>query len=70
EKQLTLFEPSLDRGSTLSRVADRLNAETGRKFLQPAILMGEKAWRPRKDMCSSVRLEELEFLPMVGWQGE
>lgn len=65
KEQLTLFEPSPDRGSTLSRTADRLNREAGTQLLKPAILLGEKGWRPRRDMCSNVRIEDLTLLPSI-----
>lgn len=62
--QLGLFGRSEDRSSTLSRVADHLNQEVGRRLLQPAILMGGKEWCSRKDKHSGVCLEDLERLPL------
>jgi DNA polymerase V len=63
--QLRLFGERQDRGSALSRAADKLNGEAGRRLLLPAVLMGEKEWRPRKDRHSGTRLEDLEKLPMI-----
>ena len=64
--QLTLFDKGEDRGSALSRAADRLNGEAGRKLLQPAALIGDKEWRPKKSSHSGVTLEDLTKLPVVG----
>lgn len=63
--QLSLFDDENDRGSALSRAADRLNGEAGRKLLAPAALLGEKAWRPRRDSHSGVALEDLDKLPVI-----
>ncbi|GAB1428666.1 translesion error-prone DNA polymerase V subunit UmuC [Aminivibrio sp.] len=63
--QLSLFDPFDDRSTALSRVADRLNRETGRQLLRPALLLGEKEWRPRRDSHSGVRLEDLSSLPVL-----
>ena len=67
--QLLLFPQREDRGSALSRAADRLNREAGRSLLLPAVLLGEKAWRPRKDRHSGFRLEDLEKLPVISGEG-
>lgn len=64
-RQMGLFQQHDERGAALARVTDRLNAEAGRKILQPAILMGEKPWRSRRAMCSSVSLENMDFLPLL-----
>jgi DNA polymerase V len=63
--QLRLFGERDDRGSALSRAADRLNEQAGRRLLAPAALLGEKEWRPRKDRHSGVRLEDLNTLPKI-----
>jgi len=63
--QLRLFGGRDDRGSALSRAADRLNEQAGRRLLLPAALLGEKEWRPRKDRHSGVRLEDLNTLPKI-----
>jgi DNA polymerase V len=63
--QLSLFSGEGDRGSALSRAADRLNGEAGRRLLMPAALLGEKPWRPRKDRDSGVALEDLGKLPVI-----
>ncbi|MEA4881512.1 MAG: Y-family DNA polymerase [Synergistaceae bacterium] len=63
--QLSLFDRSDDRSAALSRVADRLNREAGRQLLRPALLLGEKEWRPRRDSHSGVRLEDLSNLPVL-----
>ncbi len=63
--QLRLFGERDDRGSALSRAADRLNEQAGRRLLLPAALLGEKEWRPRKDRHSGVRLEDLNTLPKI-----
>jgi DNA polymerase V len=63
--QLRLFGKMDDRGSALSRAADRLNDEAGRRLLMPAVLLGEKEWRPRKERHSGTRLEDLEKLPVI-----
>ena len=63
--QLRLFGGRDDRGSALSRAADRLNEQAGRRLLAPAALLGEKEWRPRKDRHSGVRLEDLNTLPKI-----
>ena len=44
--QLSLFSGEGDRGSALSRAADRLNGEAGRRLLMPAALLGEKPGVP------------------------
>ncbi|NLK19389.1 MAG: hypothetical protein GX310_06320, partial [Synergistaceae bacterium] len=61
----SLFGGEEDRGSALSRAADRLNGEAGRRLLTPAALLGEKAWRPRKDKDSGVALEDAGKLPVI-----
>ncbi len=63
--QLTLFGGGDERGSALSRTSDRINAAVGRKLLMPALLMGEKEWRPRRSRHSGTRLEDLGSLPEV-----
>lgn len=63
--QLRLFGKREDRGAALSRAADRLNGEAGRKLLLPAALLGEKEWHPRKDRHSGMGLEDLEKLPVI-----
>jgi len=63
--QLGLFGEKTNRGSALSRAADRLNEQIGRRLLAPAALLGEKEWRPRKDRHSGVRLEDLDTLPTI-----
>ncbi|MGI6253736.1 MAG: Y-family DNA polymerase [Synergistaceae bacterium] len=65
--QLGLFgdEGEEDRGAALSRAADRLNGEAGRRLLAPAALLGEKAWRPRRDRDSGLTLEDLGKLPVI-----
>jgi len=63
--QLGLFDRPDDRSAAISRVADRLNGEAGRQLLRPAILLGEKEWRPRRDSHSGVRLEDLSSLPVL-----
>ena len=63
--QLSLFDPFDDRSTALSRVADRLNREAGCQLLRPALLLGEKEWRPRRDSHSGVRLENLSSLPVL-----
>lgn len=64
--QLSLFGGEENRGSALARAADRLNGEAGRKLLQPAVLLGEKSWRPKRDRHSGVTLEDLGRLPVIG----
>jgi len=63
--QLRLFGKREDRGAALSRAADRLNGEAGRRLLLPAALLGEKEWHPRKDRHSGMGLEDLEKLPVI-----
>ncbi len=63
--QLRLFGKRDDRGSALSRAADKLNEQAGRRLLMPAALLGEKKWRPRKDRHSGTRLEDLDNLPAI-----
>ena len=63
--QLRLFGERDDRSSALSRAADRLNEQAGRRLLAPAALLGEKEWRPRKERHSGVRLEDLDTLPAI-----
>ncbi len=67
--QLGLFGEKTNRGSALSRAADRLNEQVGRRLLLPAALLGEKEWRPRKDRRSGVRLEDLVTLPAISGKG-
>lgn len=63
--QLRLFGERDDRSSALSRAADRLNEQVGRRLLAPAALLGEKEWQPRKERHSGVRLEDLDTLPAI-----
>ena len=63
--QMGLFDRPDDRSGILSRIADRINRETGRQILRPGALTGEGAWRPRRDRHSGIRIEDLDGIPSV-----
>ena len=63
--QLSLFDGGAAKGSALSHTADRINAATGHRLLMPAILLGDKEWRPKRDKHSGTRLEDLDRMPEI-----